>query len=244
MRDCEVRYRAKDEELRELQSELRSLRQAILQPSLAPSRIIIEEIVRLQGFLGRAASFEEQSAVAGEELKVIALEWSRLQEQLKAIPSDELTFEDAGKISALEAAIQKRIGVYGFRSFQPSEIVLSRENQRPLTLTRDEEGDVVEKEITFEVSASDGIRLKWAYYLSMLRLGGKTNHPGLIVYDEPGQQEIDAQSLYAFLQDGAGEKRSDRQIIISTSEPLSAVETAVGSGGRVIPFQGFILQPL
>ena len=242
--DCHARYRAKGEELRERQSELRSLRAAILQPSSAPSRIVIEEIVRLQNFLERTNSLEEASAIAGEDLHVIALEWMRLQEQMKGTPNDELTLEDAQKIRSLEAAVQKRIGGYGFKSFQPSEIVLSRENQRPLTLTRDDDGDIVEKEITFEVSASDGIRLKWAYYLSMLRLAGTTNHAGLIIYDEPGQQEIDATSLYAFLEDGACESRLDRQIIISTSEPLDAVEAAVRQGGKIISFQGFILQPL
>ncbi|MDP3410530.1 AAA family ATPase [Bosea sp. (in: a-proteobacteria)] len=242
--DCQVRYRAQDEVLRERQSELRRLRQAILQPSASPSRIAIEEIVRLQSFLERSNSFDEAAEIASEELKAMAFEWSRLQQELKAIPADEFSFEDTQKINSLEISIQKRIGSYGFRSFQPSEIVLSRENQRPLTITRDADGDVVEKEITFEVSASDGIRLKWAYYLSMLRLPGKTNHAGLVIYDEPGQQEIDAQSLYAFLQDGAAEKRSDQQIIISTSEPLPAVHKAVGLNGKVISFSGFILQPL
>lgn len=242
--DCRARYRAKDEELRERQSELRSLRQAILQPSKAPSRIVIEEIVRLQAFLERVSSLEEASAIASDELQVIAIEWARLQEALKATPPDDLTFSDAEKINALEKAIQDRIQAYGFRSFQSSEIVLSRENLRPLAITRDEDGDVVEKEITFEVSASDGIRLKWAYYLSLLRSAGKTNHAGLVIYDEPGQQEIDASSLYAFLQDGARSKDPARQIIISTSEPLPAVKAAVGTNANVVSFDGFILQPL
>jgi len=242
VKDCYARFRARDDELREAQSELRSLRQAILQPSKAPSRIVIEEIVRLQAFLERATSFEEAAIIASEELQAIAQVWSRLQEELKGTPPDNLTNNDSAKIYALQDVIQRRIQAYGFRSFQPSEIILSLENQRPLALTRDEEGDVVEKEITFEVSASDGIRLKWAYYLSLLQLA--RNHAGLVVYDEPGQQEIDASSLYAFLKDGARDKSPGRQIIISTSEPLPAVKAAVGDEANVINFDGFILQPL
>ena len=242
VKDCYARFRARDDELREAQSELRSLRQAIMQPSKAPSRIVIEEIVRLQAFLERATSFEEAAIIASEELQAIAQVWSRLQEELKGTPPDNLTNNDSTKIYAVQGAIQRRIQAYGFRSFQPSEIILSLENQRPLALTRDEEGDVVEKEITFEVSASDGIRLKWAYYLSLLQLA--RNHAGLVVYDEPGQQEIDASSLYAFLKDGARDKSPGRQIIISTSEPLPAVKAAVGDEANVINFDGFILQPL
>lgn len=242
LKECYSRFRGKDDELREAQSELRSLRQAILQPSKAPSRIVIEEIVRLQAFLERVASFEEAAFIASEELQAIAQVWSHLQEDLKTTPPDNVTNDDSAKIHALQNAVQQRIQAYGFRSFQPSEIVLSLENQRPLALTRDEEGDVVEKEITFEVSASDGIRLKWAYYLSLLRLA--RNHAGLVVYDEPGQQEVDPSSLYAFLKDGARDKNPSRQIIISTSEPLPAVKAAVGDDANVINFDGFILQPL
>ncbi len=242
VKDCYARFRGQDDQLREAQSELRSLRQAILQPSKAPSRLVIEEIVRLQAFLERTTSFDEAAIIASEELQAIAQVWSRLQEELKATPPDNLTHDDSAKIHGLQDAVQQRIQAYGFRSFQPSEIVLSLENQRPLALTRDEEGDVVEKEITFEVSASDGIRLKWAYYLSLLRLA--KNHAGLVVYDEPGQQEIDASSLYAFLKDGTRDKNPARQIIISTSEPLPAVRAAVGDDANVITFDGFILQPL
>lgn len=242
VKDCYARFKAKDDELREVQSELRSLRQAILQPSKSPSRIVIEEIVRLQAFLEHAKSFDEAAIIASEELQSIAQVWSRLQEELKKAPPDNLTNNDTAKIYALQDAIQRRIQAYGFRSFKPSEIVLSLENQRPLALTRDEDGDIVEKEITFEVSASDGIRLKWAYYLSLLQHA--SNHAGLVVYDEPGQQEIDASSLYSFLKDAVKDKNHGRQIIITTSEPLPAVKAAVGDEANIITFDSFILQPL
>lgn len=244
VRDWAARYKAKTDELRERQAELRSLKQAIVQPSAAPSRVVIEEIVRLQSFIDRVGSFEEASMIATDELQTIAIEWARLQDELKALPVDELTSDDAAKINALETSVQKRLQAYGFRSFQPTEIVLSRENVRPLALTRDEDGNVIEREIAFEVSASDAVRLKWAYYLSLLQLGGGTNHAGLIILDEPGQQEVDMNSLYAFLQDGARQKVQSRQIIISTSEPLTAIKSAVGESANIVAFDGFILQPL
>ena len=37
-------------------------------------------------------------------------------------------------------------------------------------MTRTDDGSAVEKEIGYEISASDGIRLKWAYYLALLTL--------------------------------------------------------------------------
>lgn len=243
--DCHARYRSKEDELKEKQSELRALRQALVQPNSAPTRVIIEEIVRTQSFVDRVTSFEEAAAIAADELRAIAEEWARLIDQLRRLPPDELTTEDNNKISAFQTSIQKSLALYDFKSFTPSEIVLSRDNFRPLALTRTGTEEV-EKEINFEVSASDGIRLKWAYYLSLLSLSvqRQTNHAGVVIFDEPGQQEIEAKSLYAFLRDTAGRTGVTQQAIVSTSEPLSAIEGIAGEGANIISFDGFMLQPL
>jgi hypothetical protein len=243
--ECRSRYRSKEEQLKEKQAELRSLRQAVVQPSSLPSRVTIEEIVRLQAQLDRILSLDEVAAIAGEELQQLAQQWSRLQDQLRGLASDELTRADKRKVDRFQNSIQGQLNKYGFRSFKPSEIMLSRDNFRPLALTKDEDGEPVEKELGYEISASDGIRLKWAYYLSLLMLSitELTNHAGVVIYDEPGQQEVAQQSLYAFLMD-AVEHLGDRQVIVSTSETLESVSAAVGSGAHIVNFVGFILQPL
>lgn len=246
VQDCHVRYRSKEDELRERQAELRSLRQALLQPSSAPSRVVIEEIVRAQAFVERTVSLEEAANIASAELQKLAKQWSELQDAMKGLPADELTWADRDKVDAFQLSIQGQLEKYGFRSFQPSEIVLSRDNFRPLAQTRGEDGEAIEKEIAFEVSASDAIRLKWAYYLALLRLAAtkKTNHTGVVIYDEPGQQEIEAQALYAFLLTAADQSTANQQVIVSTSEPLEAIRSAVGAKAHIVSFPGFILQPL
>ena len=245
VKDFQGRYRSKDEQLRERQAELRSLRQAVLQPGSTPTRVVIEEIVRLQAFADRISSLEETVAIESDEFQKIAQEWSRLQDSLKRLPSDELTGSDIRKIDSFQSSIQTQLEKYGFVSFRPTEIVLSRDNFRPLAVTRGDEGEIIEKEIGYEISASDGIRLKWAYYLSLLALSASesTNHAGLVIYDEPGQQEIEAHSLYAFLLNSA-EQSAGRQVIISTSEPLEPIRQMVGSRAHIVSFAGFILQPI
>lgn len=246
VQDCQARYRGTEEELQERQAELRSLRQALLQPNSAPSRVVIEEIVRTQAFVERIGSLDEAADIAGAELQRLAKEWSELQEAMKQLPADELTWADREKIDAFQASIQGQLENYGFRSFQPTEIILSRDNFRPLAVTRGQDGAFIEQEIGYEVSASDAIRLKWAYYLALLRLAAvkSTNHTGVVIFDEPGQQEIEAQALYALLANAAEQGSISQQVIVSTSEPLEHIRSVVGSQAHIVSFAGFILQPL
>lgn len=246
LQDSAARYRGAERDLQDRQQQLRTLRQELVRPGASPSRAAIEEIVRLQAFVERLQSVDDFALSLTDELKRIAIEWATATNDSKRLPSDELTVSDRRKVDELEQRVRNHLERYGFRSFQSSEISLSRDNLRPLVIARDETGGTVEKEINFEISASDAIRLKWAYYLSSLELmdGGTTNHPGIVVFDEPGQQEIESASLFEFLRSAAEPLDRARQVIVSTSEPLDAVTAALDTHANVVSFPGFILQPL
>ena len=245
LQEITARYRGLERDLQDKQQELRALRQELTRPSASQSRAVIEKIVRLQAFVERLKSVEELSSSLLDELQQVASEWVVVTGALRLLPTDELTVADKGKLKHLQTAIRRHLDRYGFRSFQPSEISLSSDNFRPLAL-RTENGETVEKEINFEVSASDAIRLKWAYYLSCLELMSdfSVNHPGLAVFDEPGQQEIESASLFEFLRSAAQCSAHGQQVIVSTSETLSAVYAALGETSNIVSFPAFILQPL
>jgi len=240
-----ARYRGLERDLQDKQQELRALKQELTRPSASPSRAAIEEIIRLQAFVERLSSVEELSFSLMDELRQIAEEWAAVTNALRLLPADELTLVDRRKQEHLQEAIRVHLDRYGFRSFQPSEICLSSDNFRPLAL-RIENGEAVEKEINFEISASDAIRLKWAYYLSCLESMGvfSVNHPGLVVFDEPGQQEIESTSLFEFLRSAAQCSTDKQQVIVSTSEELSVVNAVLGASSNIVSFPAFILQPL
>lgn len=240
-----ARYRGTERDLRDKQQEIRALRQELIRPASSPSRAAIEEIVRLQAFVDRLRSVDELAMSLTDELRDSAASWASATDGLKCLPPDELTSADKAKANELERRVRAHLELYGFRSFQPAEISLSRDNFRPLVMERDETGEQVEKEINFEVSASDAIRLKWAYYLSLLELkeSYETNHPGLLVFDEPGQQEIEPASLFAFLDSAAHRRDRNRQVIVSTSESFEAISEKLAGQANVVNFPGFILQP-
>ena len=244
--DYRARYHGVQDELNTRQQEVRGLRQALIQPSSAPSRAIIEEIVRIQAFVDRLRSIQERTDGLTDELRSIAAEWASYQDRLRRLSGEDLTAVDIEKVDDFEATDRRHLSRYGFRSFQPNEIKLSRENFRPMALTT-EGGQTIEKEINFELSASDVIRLKWAYYLSMLSVSKRrpTNHCGLVIFDEPGQQEIEAGSLHSFLEWSAKSLTSTQQVLVATSEPLESLRQVLqGTSANLISFDGFILQPI
>ncbi|WP_162630086.1 hypothetical protein [Azospirillum ramasamyi] len=238
------RYRGIQRNLQDKQQELRSLRQELTRPEKSPSRAKIENLVRRQSFLNQLHSIDELTISLLDELREIAAGWAKATASLRQLPDDNLTSNDLQKVDELTRKICEQLTSYGFRSFQPSEIALSTDNFRPLV--RERKGtEMVEKEINFEVSASDGIRLKWAYLISTIELQRthSTNHPGLVIFDEPGQQEIDSVSLFTFLKRAAQSTRSGGQIIVSTSEPLPLVQHEMKDRAHIVDFPGFILQP-
>jgi hypothetical protein len=245
LKEVAARYRSVERDLQDKQQHLRALRQELTKPSASPSRAAIEEIVRLQAFLERLRSVEELSFSLMDELQKISADWARATNALRLLPIDELTNSDRHKLEHFLTTVRLHLDRYGFRSFQTREISLSIDNFRPLVL-RTENGETVEKEINFEVSASDAIRLKWAYYLSCLELTSDfvTNHPGLVIFDEPGQQEIESGSLFSFFRSAVKALARKQQVIISTSETIDAVNSSVGGSSNIVSFPAFILQPL
>jgi hypothetical protein len=245
MHEIAARYRGSERDLQDKQQQLRVLRQELTRPSASPSRAAIEEIVRLQAFIDRLESIDELANSLLDELREIASEWALATSNLRQLPADELTVADKHKIEHLQTAIRRHLERYGFRSFQPGEISLSYDNFRPLVL-RNDKGETVEKEINFEMSASDAIRLKWAYYLSCMELmrDFSVNHPGLAIFDEPGQQEVESSSLFEFLRSAAQSAQNGQQVLVSTSETYEAVSATLGDSANIVSFPGFILQPI
>ncbi len=109
----------------------------------------------------------------------IAERYAELLAARRALPDDRLT-PDRAKLDRFTYLIRQQADHYGFSTFPPREIDISPENFRP-----QKEGF----EIGFELSASDAIRLKWAYHLALMELSrtDSTNHPGFVVFDEPRQ---------------------------------------------------------
>jgi hypothetical protein len=131
---------------------------------------------------------------------------------------DRLNERDKEKLVRMGELVREQVVSYGFSTFPPSELEISQENYRP-----QREGF----EIGFEMSASDTIRLKWAYQLALLEVPrtAKTHHAGLVIFDEPQQQKTAKVSFKKLLDRAALARASGQQVIFATSEDREQLET-------------------
>ena len=180
------------------------------------------------------SSFEE----AVEQLKGLSNTYAQLLAEQKALPEDKMSVNDKRKINELTSIVRGQAKEFGFSTFDPNEVTISEDTYRP-----QKEGF----EIGFETSASDAIRLKWAYQLGLLDLGTieTTNHPGVLVFDEPRQQSSAKVSFESLLKRAAAVKKNNQQVIFSTSEELQNLQRIiVNLDCDEQIFSGYVIQPI
>ncbi|MDO8343522.1 MAG: hypothetical protein Q7T48_10010 [Cellvibrio sp.] len=158
----------------------------------------------------------------------------------KNLPEHGFSENDNSKLSALEKAVTKYLNEFGFSSFSPDLLKISKDTYLP---TR--EGF----DLGFDTSASDGIRVIWSYLLGIykIREDFNTNHPGILIFDEPRQQEANKLSFTRLLK-GASIAAGNGQIIFATSEEEEILVDALeGCDYKLLsfsPVEGKILRKI
>ena len=71
------------------------------------------------------------------------------------------------------------------------------------------------------------------------------NHIGLIVFDEPGQQQMKEVDLASFLVEAAESVGKEGQLVVSTSEDIDRVRESLKTAtAKIHSFDGFMIQPI
>lgn len=237
---------ALDEQCATLRTRIRTLRQALTRPGQTPSQARIAEIVELDRHIGELSATQQRIDELADKLRSHAKEFAELKAREQQLSDELFTATDRDKVRKLTALLRERLREFGFASFAIDEVSLADDNFRPVMDQKDGD-ELVQREIGINISASDGARLKWAYYLALLELSTayKTNHPGLVIFDEPGQQQMKELDLGTFVRRAAAAAQDNQQIIIATSQSKNFVESALSTGARakVLTFLGFLLRP-
>jgi hypothetical protein len=173
-----------------------------------------------------------------QEARVIFSDWKAIQDEKSKLPDDPLTASDKNKLNLFENYFVKLVTAYGLTSVSPDTLSISRETYRPMR-----EGF----NLGFDLSASDGIRVIWSYLFSLLATARetKTNHPGLLILDEPKQQSTNPTSFASLLREATLSKTYNQQVFFATSEPLTDLKNALlGLEYTLISVEGKVLKPL
>ncbi len=207
--------RARRAEITRLRERIRDIRETLVSASSSPSIEAISERIRLQERIGRVETqqqvFEEHMA----DFAGLASEWLDVQRRLNALPKGALSERDQKKLSDLQVSFHQQLTQYKMGSLDVAEVRISPATYEP---------EVAGVNLSADVSASDLIRLHWAYLLGLLEVGTQKtgNHPGLLIFDEPQQQSVEETAFREMLRHATSEQNC--QIIVTTSH-----DRAIGS---------------
>jgi hypothetical protein len=239
----EVALDGKNKEIQDVSKVFDVLRSELVDfnaQEIGVSRARIKEELILEADVARLIKANASLTDMRLELIEQAEAWKIVQAKLKLIPKDGLSFNDRSKLKILESNFKRLLERFGYRSTKIEEFTISERTYRPAL-------DGVE--IGSEASASDNIRVIWAYlYALMLTSKVKnfsSNHLNLLILDEPRQQEAKDLSFRSFIEEVSGTVNTQQQVIIGTSEKAEELVTILeGVQANVIHFEQELIAPL
>jgi chromosome segregation ATPase len=149
-----------------------------------------------------------QSAVASmiEQLQELSSRWNAYLDQKAKLPSRAISDSDEDKIKLLKTHFINNLKRYHYSSLSNFDgIDISIESLLPTIDGFD---------MKFDSSASDGIRVIWAFTMALLQVSIEKNgnHPCVVIFDEPAQQSIVPDDMESFIK-SAAELGKECQII-------------------------------
>ena len=131
------------------------------------------------------------------ELTLLSVRLKENKIKRASLPAEYLSILDKKKISFMESSFKSMASKFGYKSADTNEIILNQDTYLPflsgLALREiNETKKTNDADIKTDSSASDFVRLIWAYLLSIydISIQYHGNHPGLIALDEPGQHSM------------------------------------------------------
>jgi len=162
--------------------------------------------------------------------------WSGYIATLKNLRGASSSSDKRLIIKALLSILKGNLSAFNFTPASIGYISLSEQTLRP-----EQDG----YDIVAETSASDYIRIIWAYTLGLLQLAGQKEdvlHGGFIVFDEPRQHEANIVSFANLIDKASESKTFNGQVIFATSLNVTELKAAcVDKDVNLICFDDYIL---
>jgi hypothetical protein len=218
--------RARDaisQQLDHARGQVRLLRDELVTESAAPSLVEVREQLWLKERIAGAERVQAGVAAADEELDSLAERYDDLRARLRSLESEPMSEQDGHLLDAFNRRFREQLTLYGLRSLPPSQVTIDAN-----TLIPTDEGVELRFDIGLGMSASDTIRTKWAYYVSLLETAIESpsgHHAGLLMLDEPHQQETAKVSLAALVRQLGVAATQGSQILYATSEDVEDLES-------------------
>lgn len=223
-------------QLADSRARTRALKDELAGPSGAPSVAHIERRIVLAE---RARVGEADLAQAYEllaRMQKAAVSMARVRTRLKAIRGEAESGSDAQVVAGLRLRFIQALEKFGLRSLPVSEITIGADSLLP-----EHDGFELTFDIRHGLSASDAIRTKWAFYVALTRSVNETvgaRPLGVLIIDEPRQQEADAASVRALYRELAVAAEGSQVIVASSAPRPELDELLTGLAAHRLPGTG------
>lgn len=171
------------------------------------SRVDVRRQLQIESEITQLEDAETFLAMQFVELQKLADRLRHNQEERKGLPDSSFSDADLTKISAFEKYFRANASAFEYESAEVREIEINRNALLPYLAQL--ELRQVRTDIKADSSASDFVRLIWSYLLALYQTSASRftpgNHPGFLLFDEPGQHSMAASSQHALMQLLSGE---------------------------------------
>lgn len=198
----------------DVRQQIRDLKKELVQDERLPSVIEIEKRIDLKRKVEFFNKILESFSPLIEDLKSLSAEYGRLLNNESNLPKDFFSPLDRQKLNVLKDTFIQLLRIFNYQSKPFDAIRISQDTYLPVAQKTDAEQFY---NIKFDSSASDFIRCIWAYTTALLKtsITFNTNHPRLLVFDEPKQQDMSKESFSNFLIELS--KFQEQQVILFAS---------------------------
>ena len=230
------------QELSRIRQSIRQLKESLINDGRIPSREALKEELELESRIELVKSSLSDSERLFTQLIELSKEFNRIKNKLSLLPKRNLSDNDFKKLIKLKKYFVESLVLFGYKSTGVDEFEISEYTYKPV---------IDEVELGFEASASDNIRIIWAYLYALMQLARDNsvnlNHLGLIIMDEPRQQEAKEESFREFIKLTSDSIDFNQQVIMATSEKQTELVKFTESAEHdinVIHFEGNLLKLL
>jgi len=199
-----------------LRSDLNTTVEANLSEAILHKKIDIthriEKLGRLSDFLSTVV----------EQFKMLSDKWNLYLDRKTKLPSKNVSEADEEKIKLLKRYFVENLKLFNYGSLTSLDgIDITIDHLLP---TQDG------FDMKFDSSASDGIRMIWAFALALLKVSSEKdgNHPGVVIFDEPAQHSIVPDDMRSFI-NSVSQHSAKGQIFISITLNSDEVAEIVDS---------------
>lgn len=157
------------------------------------SEAIMLKRIEITSRIERLTILQDEVAVIIEQFKELSSQWNYYLDQKAKLSSKTTSDSDEEKINLLKKHFIWNLKRYHYSSLLNfDDIAISPESLLPTIDGFD---------MKFDSSASDGIRVIWAFTMALLQvsIAKNGNHPGVIIFDEPAQQSIVSEDMKNFI---------------------------------------------